>query len=126
MTGGGHRKLGNACVRGAAEESVAPREQPVSQRAQRLRAMAERRQGPESLSVQAADPLLRRLDSNDCRMGRLGMLAIGMGWFAQRCRISDHIQQVVLNLECETDLSRKTVQRLVQARVERGRAGRGQ
>jgi len=54
------------------------------------------------------------------------MLAIGMGWFAQRCRIADHIQQVVLNLECETDLSRKTVQRLVQARVERGRAGRGQ
>src|ERR1700687_1394243 len=59
-------------------------------------------------------------------MGRLRMLAIGMGWFAQRRRISDHIQQVVLNLECETDLSRKTAERLVHARVGGGGAGRRQ
>ena len=82
--------------------------------------MTERRQSVGCLLVQKAHPLLRRGDSDDGGMGGFPAFAIGAGRLTQSQRISSHVQQVVLNLECQTDWSRKTGQRLVQKRIERG------
>src|SRR6267154_3063411 len=97
-------------------KSETPREQPGSQRAQGRRALPKRRQGLERLRVQQAHPLLRRRDADDRRMGGLCPLAVCAGRLAQGRGISEHVQQVVLNLECQADWSRKTAQCLVQTR----------
>src|SRR5579863_2165492 len=103
--------------------SEAAREQPVGQRAQGLGAISKRHQGSERLSVQQPHSLLRGCYADDGRVGGFGARAVCASGLAQRRGVSEHIQQIVLNLEGQTDWTRKTGQGLVLTCLERRYAG---
>src|ERR1700721_1614928 len=82
--------------------SVLPRQQPVSERAQRFGTFAEGRQRIDRLTVQKPHALLRRRNADHSRMRGFGTFAVRSGRFAQRGDIAGHVEQVVLDLEGQT------------------------
>src|SRR6185437_11302244 len=104
--------------------SIAPGQQPVGHAAKRVRAAAEGRQGVNGLAVQATYLLLRRGYSEDGWVGRLASLAVGACRLAERCRIGEDVEQIVLDLEREPDRSREPGKRLLEPRLEPVHAGR--
>src|SRR6185312_16599022 len=76
------------------------------------------------LAVQATYLLLRRGYSEDGWVGRLASLAVGACRLAERCRIGEDVEQIVLDLEREPDRSREPGKRLLEPRLEPVHAGR--
>src|SRR6185437_12041966 len=104
--------------------SIAPGEQPVRHATQRIRAAAERGKRSHGLAVQATYLLLRSRHPDDRRVGGLAALAVGTGRLAERCRIREYIEQVILDLEREPDRGGETGERLLEPWLERRHAGR--
>ena len=53
--------------------------------------------------MQVAHALLGRRDADDRRVSRFGTLLVRAGRLTDGCRVSDHIEQVVLNLKCKSN-----------------------
>src|ERR1700730_9619082 len=104
------------------DRSVLAREEPMSERAQCFCSFAEWCQRMDGLIVQQADSLLRCGYANDSRVRGLGALAIGARGLPEGGGVARDSQQVVLDLECETDRIRKSRQSIVKVRIERRRA----
>ena len=58
---------------------------------------------------------LRGLDADDRGVRRLGVLTVRARGLAERRYIAQHVEQIVLNLERETDRRGEAGQRLVAA-----------
>ena len=63
-------------------------------------------------------PRTRRRYSNDSGVGRFAALLIRTGRFADDRYITFDVEQVVLNLECEAEIARVTIERLLNRRRE--------
>jgi hypothetical protein len=75
--------------------SRSSQEQPSSERS---RTLAEWLQCIEGLDVQPVNALLRGGYSNDRRMRRFCALTVGSAGFAERRRITNQVEQIILNL----------------------------
>src|ERR1700746_1462772 len=93
-----------------AARSARPVDDEVGELHQRGASAAERSERGDAVVAQLPRPCARVLEPDGAGVSRLGMRGIGTGRLAEHCRIALDIENVVLDLEGETDVGTKALE----------------